>query len=100
VIADRSIPIAAGANSRSKLEPPERKSTVFDVLRAAKREKRVALQPRSGVGDHQAMCRCLVELEVRSQPDILSITVDSFTRLGEYDRARQALARDGGQMNG
>jgi methylaspartate mutase epsilon subunit len=100
VIADVAIPTTAQADSCSKLDPPVRKPTVLDVLRAAEREKRVALQPRCGFGDHQVMRSCLVELEARARPDILSITVDSFTRLGEYDRASQALVRNGGQLNG
>jgi methylaspartate mutase epsilon subunit len=46
------------------------------------------------------MRSCLVGLEAQAHPDVLSITVDSFTRLGEFDRASQALAADGDQLNG
>lgn len=76
------------------------KRTVHEVLREARAERRVALQPRCGYGGHATMTDCLRRLEAEARPDVLSITIDSFTRLGEFDRARRALMADEGHLNG
>ena len=76
------------------------KPAVVDVLRDARRAGRVALQPRCGVGDHAAMIELLTTLETQARPDILSVTIDSYTRLRQFDRARAALSNEPEQLNG
>jgi methylaspartate mutase epsilon subunit len=80
--------------------PASAKRTAVDVLREAERTGRVALQPRCGYGGHETMRECLTRLEAEAQPDILSLTIDSFTRLGEFDRARRTLMADPERLNG
>ena len=53
---------------------------------------RLLIQPRCGVGDHQAMVALLKHLEEHGEPDILTVTIDSYTRLNRYDQAAQNLA--------
>src|SRR5258705_143556 len=42
------------------------------------------IQPRCGVGDHGEMQALLRYLSTYAQPDILTITVDSYTRLDPF----------------
>jgi methylaspartate mutase epsilon subunit len=76
------------------------KAAAVDVLRAAKREARVAIQPRCGVGGHDAMLDLLRTLEAQAAPDILTITIDSHTRLKDFELARRTLAADPARLNG
>ena len=76
------------------------KPSVAEVLRAAKRDGRVALQPRCGVGSHDSMVQLLGGLENEGRPDILSVTIDSHTRLLDFDAARRTLTADPGALNG
>ncbi|WP_031468483.1 methylaspartate mutase [Sciscionella sediminilitoris] len=70
-----------------------------DVLRDADRCGRPLVQPRCGVGAHQEMLTLLRELEA-SGPAILSVTIDSYTRLGQFDVAARVLAEDPHRLNG
>lgn len=76
------------------------KPAVVDVLRDARAAGRVALQPRCGVGEHGAMIEVLKTLEEQARPDVLSVTIDSYTRLKEFSRARRALSTHPAQLNG
>ncbi|SCL30785.1 methylaspartate mutase [Micromonospora inyonensis] len=76
------------------------KPTVADLLSDAARDGRTLVQPRSGVGDHDAMLDLLLGLEHRAQPDVATITIDSYTRLLQLDTARRALRGDAGTLNG
>ncbi|MFE0703095.1 methylaspartate mutase [Streptomyces sp. NPDC058872] len=72
---------------------------VVDVLREAESRGRPAIQPRCGVGGHAPMRELLRELE-RAGPDILSVTIDSHTRLRKFRAAREVLRRDPTELNG
>ncbi|MFD3567900.1 methylaspartate mutase [Streptomyces sp. NPDC058667] len=72
---------------------------VVDVLRAAEARGRPAVQPRCGVGGHTPMRELLRELE-GAGPDILSVTIDSHTRLRKFGAARDVLLRDPAELNG
>ena len=72
---------------------------VVDVLRAAEVRGRPAVQPRCGVGGHAPMRHLLRELE-DAAPDILSVTIDSHTRLRKFRAAREVLLRDPAELNG
>ncbi|MEC3893783.1 methylaspartate mutase [Nocardiopsis sp. LDBS1602] len=76
------------------------KPTAAEVLRAARDAGRVALQPRCGVGSHSQMTTLLRDLERHARPDILTLTIDSHTRLRRFDNARAVLLRNPAELNG
>ncbi|NKI44275.1 methylaspartate mutase [Streptomyces physcomitrii] len=76
------------------------KPTAAEVLGEARARGRVALQPRCGVGSHVQMTTLLQDLERHGNPDILSLTIDSHTRLKRFDKAEAALRRNPADLNG
>lgn len=76
------------------------KPSVPEILRSARSAGRVALQPRCGVGSHAQMTTLLRDLERHARPDILTITIDSHTRLGRFDNALAVLLRNPAELNG
>ncbi|MFE0174012.1 methylaspartate mutase [Streptomyces sp. NPDC059002] len=76
-----------------------RKPPVAQVLRAADREGRTVVQPRCGVGGHAPMLGLLRTLR-GARPGVLSVTIDSFTRLGRFATARRVLDTDPAGLNG
>ncbi len=76
------------------------KPTAAEVLRSARAAGRVATQPRCGVGDHARMLELLVQLETGAQPDVLTVTIDSHTRLNHYDSALRTLNANPAELNG
>ncbi|MGC4903852.1 methylaspartate mutase [Micromonospora echinospora] len=75
------------------------RTRVVDVLRAADLAGSPAVQPRCGVAGHADMLELLRALAA-ARPSILSVTIDSHTRLRQFDTAAQLLARDPTQLNG
>lgn len=67
-----------------------------DVLRAARRP---FAQPRCGVGDHDRMLALLGTLDAAG-PGLLSVTIDSHTRLGHFDTAARVLRERPEDLNG
>ncbi|MBC3842191.1 methylaspartate mutase [Streptacidiphilus sp. 4-A2] len=76
------------------------KPTAAEVLHTARATGRVALQPRCGVGSHAQMMTLLRDLEQHARPDILTLTIDSHTRLKRFDNARAVLLRNSAELNG
>lgn len=76
------------------------KKTVPDVLRAAERSGTPVIQPRCGVGGHDEMLTLLRSLETGAAPGILSVTIDSHTRLGHFDAAAVTLREHPHHLNG
>jgi methylaspartate mutase epsilon subunit len=76
------------------------KPTVPEVLRAARARGSVAVQPRCGVGSHDAMLALLRDLEAGAGPDVLTVTIDSHTRLKRFDHALRSLNLNPAQLNG
>lgn len=76
------------------------KPTAAHVLRDARDTGRVAIQPRCGVGGHEEMKALLRELEDRAAPDILTLTIDSHTRLKRFEQALRSLHRAPADLNG
>lgn len=76
------------------------KPTVRDVLRDADQSGRPAVQPRCGVGAHDDMTRLLRTLEQHGEPDILTLTIDSYTRLKRFSTAAATLRRAPRELNG
>lgn len=77
------------------LRAPDRRHAV-DVLRAARRP---FVQPRCGVGDHDAMLALLRTLRA-ADPGLLSVTIDSHTRLGDFAAAARVLRERPEDLNG
>ncbi|ADJ46564.1 methylaspartate mutase E subunit [Amycolatopsis mediterranei S699] len=79
----------------SWLSAPERRHAV-DVLRAARRP---FVQPRCGVGEHARMLASLRTLD-QAGPGLLSVTIDSHTRLGHFGTAARVLRERPADLNG
>jgi methylaspartate mutase epsilon subunit len=71
-----------------------------EVLRAAAARGRPVVQPRCGVGGHAEMRTLLRTLEDRGHPGLLTLTIDSFTRLKQFRTAGQVLGRNPAELNG
>ncbi|GGK22232.1 methylaspartate mutase [Pilimelia terevasa] len=76
------------------------KESAADVLRRAAATGRVAVQPRCGVGGHDAMRALLGTLADQARPDLLTITIDSHTRLGHFAQARRLAHLSPRELNG
>ncbi|MEV6328786.1 methylaspartate mutase [Streptomyces sp. NPDC051909] len=76
------------------------KPTAAEVLDRARARGRVAVQPRCGVGGHEEMLRLLRTLEAEAEPDILTVTIDSHTRLRRFRQALRTLNRNPQDLNG
>ncbi len=76
------------------------KPAVADVLRQAHDRGRVAVQPRCGVGGHNQMKALLRTFEAEAQPDILTLTIDSHTRLKRFQQAQRTLRSRPQDLNG
>lgn len=76
------------------------KPTAAEVLARARTSGRTALQPRCGVGGHREMAVLLKELETEGRPDLLTLTIDSHTRLRRFEHAARALRTDHRTLNG
>ncbi len=61
---------------------------------------RTIVQPRCGVGGLEEMRTLLMALEAGASPEVLTLTIDSHTRLERFDRAAQILAEDPARLNG
>ncbi|SEM10143.1 methylaspartate mutase [Streptacidiphilus jiangxiensis] len=76
------------------------KPTAAEVLDRTRERGRVAIQPRCGVGGHAEMLRLLRTLEAEAAPDILTVTIDSHTRLRRFQQALRALNQNPADLNG
>lgn len=76
------------------------KPTAAQVLQKARESGRVAIQPRCGVGGHEEMKALLRDLETEAAPDLLTLTIDSHTRLKRFEQALRTLNRDPKDLNG
>ncbi len=76
------------------------KPRVVDVLRGARQCAQVAIQPRCGVGGHDEMLTLLDELDRQAHPDVLTLTIDSHTRLNHFAEAHRVLASAPAELNG
>ncbi|MGC5566285.1 methylaspartate mutase [Streptomyces sp. FR-108] len=76
------------------------KPGVAQVLAAARDRGRVAVQPRCGVAEHDRMRALLRSLEAEAAPDVLTLTIDSHTRLRRFEEARRLLATRPQELNG
>ncbi|MFC8511246.1 methylaspartate mutase [Streptomyces sp. NPDC057411] len=76
------------------------KPTAAEVLDRCKAQGRVAIQPRCGVGGHEEMKALLATLEAEAAPDILTLTIDSHTRLLRFEEALRTLNLRPADLNG
>ena len=76
------------------------KPTAAEVLASCRAAGRVAVQPRCGVGGHAEMKALLTSLEAEAAPDILTLTIDSHTRLQRFEEALRTLDARPADLNG
>ncbi|MEU3059495.1 methylaspartate mutase [Streptomyces subrutilus] len=76
------------------------KPTAAEVLDRCRAQGRVAIQPRCGVGGHEEMKALLTTLEAEAAPDILTLTIDSHTRLKRFEEALRTLNLRPADLNG
>ncbi|WP_052863970.1 methylaspartate mutase [Streptomyces niger] len=76
------------------------KPTAAEVLASCRAAGRVAVQPRCGVGGHAEMKALLTTLEAEAAPDILTLTIDSHTRLLRFEEALRTLNARPTDLNG
>ncbi|MEU3859309.1 methylaspartate mutase [Streptomyces sp. NPDC028722] len=76
------------------------KPTAAEVLDRCRTRGRVAIQPRCGVGGHEEMKALLATLEAEVAPDILTLTIDSHTRLLRFEEALRTLNLRPADLNG
>ncbi|MDU0293223.1 methylaspartate mutase [Saccharothrix longispora] len=102
-------PLTLAADVRRDLPPwnevvghirASRKLRAVDLLAAAVRSGRPVMQPRCGVGGHREMLDLLRTLEAGAEPGMLSVTIDSHTRLKHFASARRALVESPDGLNG
>lgn len=77
-----------------------KKPTLAQLLKEAQRDGRMLLQPRCGVGSHEQMKSLHQQLYARAHPDVLSLTIDSHTRLLQLDKARSVAHKNASRLNG
>jgi len=76
------------------------KPSTHELYVQAQSQGRLTIQPRLGVGGFEEMKRLLQALDEGARPDILTLTIDSYTRLGKFDAASALLAKDPSGLNG
>ena len=70
-----------------------------DFVARAQRSGRLVVQPRMGVSDPAAMRTGLLATKHATATTVGTITLDSYTRMGDNANARTALAT-GAELNG
>src|SRR6218665_1784291 len=91
------LPDSADITARIRAQS---KPTVAACMARADQAGQVLVQPRVGVGGQREMQALLRGIESRAAPDVLTLTIDSYTRLGYFERAREVLETDPTQLNG
>ncbi len=76
------------------------KETASSLLARADAERHVLIQPRSGVGTQDGMIGLLEVIDRVGNADLLTLTIDSYTRLGRFDTAHRLLAERPEELNG
>ncbi|GAA2577061.1 methylaspartate mutase [Dactylosporangium fulvum] len=90
------LPDSAEITARLATHPGRRP---VDALRAADLSGRPFVQPRCGVGGHEQMVDLLRGL-ARTGPGMLSVTIDSYTRLRQFTAAARVLREQPADLNG
>ncbi|MFB6421498.1 hypothetical protein [Bradyrhizobium tunisiense] len=76
------------------------KPTVAQIVQEAQGAGTVAVQARSGLGGHAEMLSLLTGMESEAEPDILTITIDSYSRLRMFEQASKVLRTNPAALNG
>lgn len=76
------------------------KRTVHGLLKDAKRDGHVLVQPRCGVGCPDEMRDLLQYLERTASPDVLTLTIDAHTRLLRFDVLDRVVGTSPTKLNG
>ncbi|MGM4986060.1 methylaspartate mutase [Rhizobiales bacterium] len=74
--------------------------SVASTMEKARASGRILLQPRCGVGSHEQQLALLKKLSEDANPDVATITIDSYTRLGAFDKAHELARTNPAMLNG
>jgi methylaspartate mutase epsilon subunit len=74
--------------------------TVAARMNEARHRGRAVVQPRCGVGSLEGMQALLSTLEAEAAPEVLTLTIDSHSRLERFARAAEVLRDDPARLNG
>ncbi|MGH3857523.1 MAG: FAD/NAD(P)-binding protein, partial [Pseudonocardiaceae bacterium] len=72
---------------------------MHDYVDRARRAGELVVQPRMGMAAPETMAQGLAAVAGADAHTVGTITLDSYTRVGDHDGARRAL-REGGKLNG
>ncbi|WP_234359267.1 methylaspartate mutase [Plantactinospora sp. BC1] len=89
--------MSAGAAEQQRA--PVVASSFGDYVRQARASGRLVVQPRMGFGDPEMMRAGLLATKQVGGATVGTLTLDSYTRVGDHDAALRALA-DGAPLNG
>lgn len=84
---------------RPQPAPCGRDGSFGGYVRAARQAGRLVVQPRMGMSDPHAMREGLLATRRADAATVGTITLDSYTRIGDHEAARQTVA-SGGALNG
>jgi len=96
----RLVPGLPGLDETVEYIQRKNKVTASALLRAAEGKGAFLSQPRCGVGSHGAMIELLNSIDLMAEPDILTLTVDSYTRLLKLQDAERVLREQPTRLNG
>jgi methylaspartate mutase epsilon subunit len=85
--------------SRTLVDPETNWESFGGFVGRMRKARRLVVQPRMGVSDPQQMRRGLLATKHAEATTVGTITLDSYTRVGDHVAARRAL-RTGGMLNG
>ena len=74
--------------------------SVHDLLTAARSKGDVLVQPRCGVGEIAAMTQLLETLSSKGHADILTLTIDAYTRLLQLEKVSDLATNEPDSLNG
>jgi methylaspartate mutase epsilon subunit len=88
---------AAGAATATVLRHPP---SFGEVVAAHRARGELVVQPRMGFADPEIMRQGLLATREARASTVGTITLDSYTRMGDHDAVRHALAADPAALNG
>ncbi len=87
-------------DEKEVIENLKARPNAWKTLKAAQDSNRMLIQPRCGVGRHEAMLELHRIIWSRSKPDLLSVTVDAHTRLLRLDKVADVIKQAPENLNG
>lgn len=85
----------------SRITPRSAPASGFSAyVRGRSEEGHLVVQPRMGFGDLATSRRGLEQVRAARAVTVGTLTLDSFTRVGDHEAARRAVESDAGRLNG